>query len=175
MGHRTRAHVAVLPASVVLVAVMAALFGIQACSNTSAPAAQPCDQTCMDQTAVRSLREGLKLIFNDTLQGRDVGVQDSGTVPCPLGGTAHVFGTATSNAAQGSTMVNLTYVLDHCVNQQTDSDPTQTYNLTFTGTITEVGIIAVQPSSTTSLALASDSDKPPQGRASKRSRRSATT
>jgi hypothetical protein len=115
----------------------------------------------MDKTAVLGLRFGLRDAFNLLLQGHDVGPQDSMVQMCiprdPSSGTVHIFGTATANAAQGATFVDLTYVLDHCVTQRTDNDPTQTYKLTFTGTIREVGTIAVQPSSTTSLGLSSDS------------------
>ena len=40
---------------------------------------------------------------------------------------------------------------------QKDDDPKQTYTMTLTGTATEKGTIAVQPSSTTSLDIASAS------------------
>jgi hypothetical protein len=90
-----------------------------------------------------------------TLQGKPVGAQDQ-TAPCPLGGTAHVFGNATSNALQGATNVQLTYVFDHCGYQRQDTDPDQNYSMTLTGTTTETGTIALQPTSTTSLTLKSD-------------------
>jgi len=123
--------------------------------NNTADAAPPCDQTCQDAIALRSLREGMKLLYNLKLQGQPVGPQDA-TVPCPLGGSAHVFGTATSNAVQGATDVQLTYALDHCAYSQTDTDPLRNYSVTINGTVTEAGTIAVQPSSTTALVLASD-------------------
>jgi hypothetical protein len=118
-----------------------------------APQPTPCDQACRDATALRSVREMMKLMYNLTLQGRPVGTQDA-RGPCPLGGTAHVFGTATSDAAQGSTVVMLTYVLDHCAYMAQDTDPTQTYDVTVTGTIQEEGTLAVQPSSTTAVDIA---------------------
>ena len=119
-----------------------------------APAPAPCDQACLDGTAMRAVREMLKLMFNLTLQGKPVGPQDA-RGPCPLGGAAHVFGTATSNAQQGSTEVQLTYELDHCGYTVQDTDPTQTYDLTVNGTILEQGTVAVQPSSTTALDISS--------------------
>jgi hypothetical protein len=119
------------------------------------PPPPPCDQKCADQIAVRGYREMLKLMYNVTLQGKPVGQHDE-TRPCPLGGTARVFGNATSNAVQGATEVHLTYVLDHCAYERQDTDPTQNYSLTLTGTTTEDGTIAIQPSSTTSLTLKSD-------------------
>jgi hypothetical protein len=118
-------------------------------------AAPPCDQACQDGIALRSLREGMKLLYNLELQGKPVGPQDA-TVPCPLGGSAHVFGTATSNAVQGATEVQLTYALDHCGYSQTDTDPLRSYSVIYNGTVTEVGTIAVQPTSTTALVISSD-------------------
>lgn len=123
-------------------------------STANAPVAKTCDAICKDEIALRSLRETLKLAFNLTLQGQDVGTHDE-TRPCPLGGMGRVFGTATSNAAQGATNVSLTYVFDHCAIQQKDNDVTQTYKMTFTGTVTEDGVLAVQPSSTTALRIKS--------------------
>ena len=80
-----------------------ALFGVlalptSACSSSigaSPPPPPPCDAECQDQIALRSLREGMKLVYNLTLQGKPVGPQDA-TVPCPLGGSAHVFNAALS-------------------------------------------------------------------------------
>ncbi len=143
-------------ASLALVVATALAFG--ACGTNagkSPPPPPPCDQACTDGIALRSFRATIKLAYNKTLQGLPVGQHDV-TVPCPLGGAARVFGTATSNAVQGSTEVDLTYVLDHCGVPQKDTDPKQTYAMTLTGTVTEKGTIAVQPSSTTSLDLASD-------------------
>jgi hypothetical protein len=140
-------------------ALLALALGCGACGTNggnSPPAPPPCDQTCSDAIALRSFRETIKLAYNQTLQGLPVGQHDV-TAPCPLGGTARVFGTATSNPIQGATDVDLTYVLDHCGVPQKDTDPTQTYSMTLTGTATEKGTIAVQPSSTTSLDVGSDS------------------
>jgi hypothetical protein len=107
---------------------------------------------CQDQTALLALRDTLKLIFNLTLQGNPVGPQDA-TFACPLGGGAHVFGTATSNAVQGATNVDLTYVLDQCASSQQDTDPAQNFDMTVNGQVTETGVLAVQPTSTTALEI----------------------
>ncbi|CAN5183878.1 hypothetical protein BH09MYX1_BH09MYX1_47690 [soil metagenome] len=141
----------------VIVLAAASLVAI-ACSSSvgnTPPPVPPCDAICQDEIAVRSIREGMKLVFNLTLQGKPVGPQDA-TVPCPLGGTAHVFGMATSNAVQGATNVDLTYVLDHCAYVQKDLTPKENYALTVNGTISQKGTIAVQPSATTALVMTAD-------------------
>ena len=142
---------------VVLVAgvVGSLAMGCGTSAGNSPPPVPPCDQACQDGIAVRSLREGMKLLYNLELQGKPVGPQDA-MVPCPLGGTAHVFGTATSNAVQGATEVQLTYTLDHCRYSQTDTDPVQNYSVTIHGTVQQSGTIAVQPSATTALVITSD-------------------
>src|SRR5262249_1787750 len=83
---------------------LAALLVGYGCGRSAGnkPAAPPCDQKCADGNAIRAYREMLKLMYNVTLQGKPVGPQDQ-TAPCPLGGTARVFGNATSNALQGAT------------------------------------------------------------------------
>ena len=139
----------------VVVTLAATALGCGTSAGNSPPPVPPCDQACQDGIALRSLREGMKLVYNLKLQGKPVGPQDA-TVPCPLGGSAHVFGTATSNAIQGSTEVQLTYVLDHCAYSQKDTDPLKSYSVTFNGTVLEVGTIAVQPTSTTALVITSD-------------------
>ncbi len=124
-------------------------------SSGSAPPPPPaCDEPCQDAIAIRSLRETLKLAFNLTLQGKPVGHHDE-AVPCPLGGGVRVVGDATSNAAQGATNVDLTYQLLGCAYLVKDDDPKQTYSMTLTGTVTQRGVIAVQPSSTTALSFRS--------------------
>ena len=128
-----------------------------ACGGAGAkPASPPCDGPCQDATAIEALRDAIKLAYNLTLQGQPVGAQSAST-PCPLGGSAQIKGTATSNANQGSTSVALTYVFDACAFSQVDTDPKQNYAMTLTGTITENGTIAVQPSASTALEFASTS------------------
>lgn len=96
----------------------------------------------------------MKLVFNLTFQGKDVGAHDF-MVPCPLGGKARIFGTATSNATQGSTEINLTYELDGCTLLQRDEEPKENYRLVVGGTVRQTEILAVQPSATTALAISS--------------------
>lgn len=131
---------------------------LTACATSTTPdppAPPPCDQLCRDQTALRTLRESMKLVFNLTLQGKPVGAHDY-TVPCPLGGQARIFGTATSNATQGSTEVKLTYVLDGCTVLERDNEPKENYRMVVSGTVEQEGIIAVQPSATTALSMKSN-------------------
>jgi hypothetical protein len=139
------------------VASMAVIASLLACggSGGGSSTTPPCDAACQDGVAVLALRDAIKDVYNVTLQGKPVGPQ-TGMTPCPLGGTASVSGTATSNADQGTTTVNLTYVFTQCGFSAIDSDPTQTFDLTLDGTVTEVGTIAVQPSSTTALEFSSD-------------------
>lgn len=114
-----------------------------------------CDTTCQDGVALVALRDAIKTAYNIELQGGPVGAQDaSSPKPC-RDGLASVSGVAMSNADQGTTTVTLTYVFEQCVISQIDPDPTQTFNLTLDGTVTESGTIAVQPSSTTALKFTS--------------------
>lgn len=136
-----------------------AIPALTACASDVAaepPPPPPCDQLCKDGIALRGMREIMKLVFNLTLQGKPVGAHDY-TVPCPLGGAARVFGTATSNAVQGSTEVDLTYVIDGCTLLERDDDVKENYRLTVTGTLVQKGTLAVQPTSTTALGIKSDS------------------
>jgi hypothetical protein len=131
---------------------------LSGCSGLEAsPAAPPpCDLECQDQVAMRALREGIKLIYNIKLQGKPVGKHDE-MAACPQAGKARVFGTAFSNAEQGATEVELTYVFTDCKYVHADEAPAENYQMTATGSITQTGIIAVQPSATTALLFHSDS------------------
>lgn len=102
------------------------------------------------------MREMVKLAFNLTLQGKPVGDHDE-TIPCIRGGSARVFGRATSNPVQGATEVHLTYVLDSCAYVQNDVDAAENYDMTLTGTIIQDGVLAVQPTATTALRFTSES------------------
>lgn len=125
-----------------------------ACGAEDAPAAEPCEAECQDAVAVRGIRETLKLIYNITLQGNDVGPQDEST-PCPNGGTAHVFGFATSDPEHGATQVDLTYEIDQCHYITRDSEPKENYDITLTAIVTQTGTIAVQPTASTGLVMQS--------------------
>jgi hypothetical protein len=131
------------------VASMVACGGSGKAGPTTTPA---CDASCQDGVAIFALREAIKLVYNNTLQGQPAGPQDAGE-GCPLGGTAQVSGTASSTADQGTTNVDLTYVFKGCALTQIDTDPTQTFELMLDGTVNEKGAIAVQPSSTTALTF----------------------
>jgi len=139
---------------------VASLLGIAsllACGGGGGSSTTPaCDAACKDGVALVALRDAIKDVYNLTLQGKPVGPQ-MGSTPCLSGGSASVSGTASSNASQGATMVNLTYVFTNCGYSRIDSDPTQSFNMTLDGTVTEVGTIAVQPSSTTALEFTSSS------------------
>ncbi len=90
------------------------LAALPGCGDgASPPEPEPCDQQCLDTSAIRALRETIKLAFNLTLQGKPVGAHDV-TVPCPFGGSIRVYGEAYSNPIQGATEVTLTYELAGC-------------------------------------------------------------
>ena len=112
----------------------------------------PCDAPCQDRTAVRSVREMMKLIYNLTLQGKPVGEQNH-AISCPKGGKAFIYGTAASNADQGTTAVKLTYEAEACGYSQRDNDADETYDVVLTGKIVQEGVLAVQPSSSTALVM----------------------
>lgn len=143
--------------AVVAVLSSAALASILACGSDGPSKAPPppCDEACKDGVAIKGLRETMKLAFNLTLQGKPVGEQDL-TTPCPFGGTARVHGTATSNATQGTTEVRLTYELAECSYLFQDDDAEDNYSLTISGSVSQTGIIAVQPSATSAVIMRSD-------------------
>jgi hypothetical protein len=131
------------------------ILAIASCGSTAVtapPKPPPCDEECKDGVAIKALRETMKLAFNLTLQGKPVGTHDL-TTPCPLGGGVRVFGTATSNAMQGATEVRLTYVLAECAYVFKDDDAEDNYSMTFSGLMTQEGILAVQPSATSALVM----------------------
>jgi hypothetical protein len=133
-----------------------ALAGL-GCTNVgrSPTPAPTCDTECQDGVALRSLRDAMKLIYNLALQGKDVGAQDAMS-RCPQGGSARVYGTATSNELQGATEVELTYSFMSCRYLQVDNTPEENYQVTVSGSIAQSGTLAVQPSSTTALLFSSD-------------------
>ena len=126
------------------------------CADDAAPQAKPCDEECRDESAARSLREIIKVVYNTTLQSNDVGEQDE-TTRCPLGGSARVSGSATSVAEQGATELDLVYELTGCQYLQRDDEAAENYDVTISGVVTEQGILAVQPTATTALIFESDS------------------
>jgi len=124
-------------------------------SKSSSAALEPCDTECKDNIALRAIRETIRFVYNQKLQGKPVGPQDAGA-DCLMEGTAEVFGNATSNASQGTTEVDLTYVFSGCLfTVPKNATRDRNYTVTLTGAVTEKGILAVQPSSTTSLVLSS--------------------
>jgi len=132
-------------------------FVLFACSDGPTPAAPPpCDEKCKDGIALRGMRETLKLAFNLTLQGKPVGTYDV-TQACIKGGSVRVVGSATSNAVQGATEVDVTYTFDKCGYVQKQTEANQNYSIELSGSIEEKGTLAVQPSATTALLLKSAS------------------
>lgn len=142
----------------VLLAPLVLLVASAACSAEVAaapPEPPPCDEACLDGVALRGLRETAKLAFNLTLQGKPVGTHEE-VRPCPLGGGVRVRGRATSNAVQGATEVDLTYDFLECGYEVKDEDANETYDLVLTGSMTQVGVLAVQPSSSSALVMKSE-------------------
>lgn len=137
----------------------ALVVGAVACGSggavTPPPEAPPCDDECKDEIAVRALRETVKLAFNLTFQGKPVGTYDL-AAKCPQGGTVRVTGRATGNALQGTTEVKITYVLAQCGYLSKDDDAKENYETKLTGTFTQEGILAVQPTNPSALIMKSD-------------------
>jgi len=126
------------------------------CSGrSSAQAAPPCDQACQDKVALLAIRETMKLAFNLTLQGKPVGAHDERTA-CPQGGTVRVYGSASSNAIQGATEVDLAYEFVQCGYLQKDTEPNENYDVVLNGKVVQKGTLAVQPTSTTALTMSSE-------------------
>src|SRR5688572_17402659 len=103
----------------VLLSVTVACEGSEEATTTEVPV---CDQACKDATALRAVRETMKLAFNLGLQGKPVGPQDV-TVSCSKGGKVHITGTATANPVHGTTQVVLTYAFDKCAYAQKATEP----------------------------------------------------
>jgi hypothetical protein len=132
-----------------------------ACGAGSHPApAAACDEACRDGVALRGLRTMIKFAYNLTVQGQPVGAQDKTQDCLPSNGStgkARVFGEATSNAAQGSTFVDLSFDFRGCAYPAApDPSAEQNFDLSVDGMVTEHGTLAVQPSSTSALRFHSD-------------------
>jgi len=132
------------------------LFACVGCGGPSPAPPPACDQACADGVALRGLRSLMKLGFN-TLQGKPAGMQDAMT-PCPVGGMGHIHGNIVTNATVGTMDVDMTYDLVGCrylTVPTVDPTPEHDFDLTMTGTITEIGTLSAQPTSTTSLLFRS--------------------
>lgn len=75
-----------------------------------------------------------------------------------MGGPVHVFGTATANAVQAASFVDLECDFEqraHAAPANATPDPN--YDLVVSGRVRQKGTLAVQPSSTTALVIDCDS------------------
>ncbi len=141
--------------------VLAASLLAAGCGAGSHPAPAPaCDQACQDGVALRGLRTIIKFAFNLTVQGRPVGAQDATHDCLPSNGSTgqvHVFGSASSNADQGSSFVDLSFDFQNCAYPAApDPSAEQNFDITVAGLVSEHGTLAVQPSSTSALLFHSD-------------------
>ena len=97
----------------------------------------------------------MRFVYNQRLPGRPVGEQDA-SATCLMQGTVQIVGDAGANPEQGATIVDLTYVFDACVfSPSKNATHDRNYAMKLSGTLTESGILAVQPTSTTSLVIGS--------------------
>lgn len=138
-----------------LAIIAAATFVMTSCSGPSPKATPPCDKACQDATALRALRETMKLAYNLTVQGKPEGAADFSS-PCLRGGSVRVHGTGVSNATQGTTDVKLTYELDRCTYVQKDKEPEEAFSMSFTGTVVQEGALSAAAGSLTALVMKSD-------------------
>ena len=136
-------------------ALVVSFLLVLGCGSEQAEPSPPCEQECKDGNAVRAVRETMKLVYNLTLQANPVGAQDELTL-CPQGGGARISGEATSDSMQGATLVDLTYQFVNCKYIERDDEPDENYAITLNGTITQQGVIAVQPSATSALIIQSE-------------------
>jgi hypothetical protein len=126
------------------------------CGSDEAGQATPCEEACQDAVALRAVRETMKFMFNITLQAQPVGAQDV-TEDCATGGSAHIFGEASSVPEQGATLVDLTYEFDECGYLERDDERDENYSVTISAVLTQRGTLAVQPSATTAIVIESES------------------
>jgi hypothetical protein len=140
----------------VALSIASGLAGLGGCSGPSPEPAPPCDGACQDATALRGLRETLKLAYNLTVQGKPEGEVDA-TSPCLRGGSVRVHGHGDSDAVNGTTNVVLTYDFDRCAYLQKDTDPTATFSMSFTGSVVQQGALSAASGSTTALGMQSAS------------------
>ena len=132
-----------------------ACFACISCSGPSPEASKACDRTCQDRTALRAVRETMKLAYNITVQGKPEGAVDM-AVPCLQGGKVRVSGRGASNAQLGTTDVELAYEFEACGYLQKDTEPPENYAMTITGKVTQLGTLSSAAGSTTALAIKSD-------------------
>lgn len=135
-------------------------LSIASCSNDEAATGEApfvCDQRCRDNLAARAVRESVRVGFNLLLQGGPVGEQDKAG-PCPFGGKVRVEGTATTDAATGTTQVDLTWQFTACGVKRVGSKD-EAYEVTIDGELTQKGKISNVAGQTTALVLASDAMK----------------
>ncbi|HKY34379.1 MAG TPA: hypothetical protein VJN18_00455 [Polyangiaceae bacterium] len=137
--------------------VMTCVLGLYlaGCGDEEEAKPKTCDPGCQDQVAARSLRDVIKLVYNLTLQGNPVGIQDE-TTRCPHGGSARVSGVATSVAEQGANQLELGYGFESCAYQHLDDDAEESYDVVVSGIVLQTGVLAVQPTATTALIFESE-------------------
>lgn len=131
-----------------------AALPLWSCGSDTAPTptAPPCDDECKDEIALKAIRETMKLAFNLTFQGKPVG-EYTLVAPCPLGGGVGLRGTATSNALQGTTEVDITYAFQDCAYFFKDDDPEDNYDIVLSGIFHQKGILAVQPTTPSAVNI----------------------
>jgi hypothetical protein len=132
-----------------------AFFGL-GCGSEGSAAQAPCEERCQDNVAIRAVRETMKFMYNITLQAKPVGAQDY-SADCATSGSARIFGDASSVPEQGATEVELTYEFEECGYLERDDERDENYSVTISAVLTQRGTLAVQPSATTAIVIATDS------------------
>jgi hypothetical protein len=110
-----------------------------------------CHQTCQDYLTGYAVSSTVWFLYNQNIPGLPGGSVDV-SVACPLGGTAHITGTATGSV-DGTTTVHLMFELAACRNTAAR------YSLTFDGIISMDGNFNTGTSGAaefTAVAFASD-------------------
>lgn len=132
-----------------------ALLALGACGDKEVPPPPPCDRKCQDSIAMRGLRETMKYTFNKTFQGKPYGRHELETDEF-IFGSAKIQGVATSLPEIGVTDVTLTYEFSQATYIQKNVEPRENFRMVVTGVVSQKGLLAVQPSSPTSLLMKSE-------------------
>jgi hypothetical protein len=132
---------------------LAFALGCGSSSSAPPPLDAGCEQACQDGMALYAVRQTMRLLYNESLNGREAGTQDAGA-EC-LTGTANVSGVAVPDGGVGSVGVSLAYDFQACEYLDKSSAAAHTFDLTFTGVVTETGTLAVLGTATMALTIES--------------------
>lgn len=121
----------------VSIAVVVVALALSACASEGT---ETCDQECMDSYTAFTVVDTVVFLYNQNVAGTPGGSVNLQRT-CPAGGNVHITGTASGSTS--TTSVDLDYAMQDCRRVGAD------YDVTFTGTIAEVGTISDSGSTVT--------------------------